>query len=540
MGRIPVWTSTQNPIDRESEDGYIEAHENELIRIENAELTKLDPENLDLQKSLNVKSLVRLPATWIDRSVPKVLEIAESGLDLSLKHVRIALEGSLLKLYAVANDRAFCSKTDVELSCPPDKNTEFGIVVSAEHLRIIHGFISKAFGSGVCEIGVKAPADNCESMLLVCYSKAVDDSHDANFSKQPETAKLKAAMFKLERSVGHLPLEMFDKPKMSDTFQAAVTPNLRWIFAQKTPYIEFRSNNGMLEAQYESSGKTVRSPLGAKIVSNVSISDMHGVTLASVDGKYISDIFAFCKEPLTITFGVIERSESRVASPIYLDSNELSAVIAQSYKIDLPEDAVYVTRKKGKVEETSEKEATERAIKQNKKAIEPTGEVAAPTGEIAAPTPEIVVDEALLNELSDCERMAEASKAPSQDVLSEILVTLKEILHTLQTAVQPKSKAIIPSKNLNGGELYDLDVIINWLSQRIGEEISLAIARESLGTIKYATISAAINKLGKYDILDNVRRGVYKVPEDFLERCKKLPRRYPKVEQPKETTDPKI
>ena len=537
MAKVPIWTSTRNSIDKDSEDGYIETYSNDLVRIENEHLAALNPESMDLQKSFDVKVLVRVPSSWMEKTVPKLLDIAESGLDLSMKHIRLEVSGTTLKMYAVTSDRAFYTKTDIEMNQSPGSVQDFGVVVSVEQLRTVHGFLSKTFGSGACELGVSKPSDNCDALLIVCYNKISDNEVEPN---SPRTAtpgqKVKAAMFKLERSSGEFPLGIFEQPEFAAKFTASVVPALRWVFGQKNKYVELRSNNGVLEAQYENGERSVRTSLGAKIVTSESLSELDGLTLASVDGTYMLDIFNYVKaSPIQLTFGTITKSGKEKPSFLYAESPEMGAVIAQSYRQDLPEGVTYITRKKGKLEETTEKEATDRAMKQNKK-----GNEAAPiVAEIpTTPAPEeqlreIVIPQPMLDNLKDCEEMAKTQiEALPDDLLRDIAQSLRTIIKILSGGTAVPAPAVVAPPVKTAPALtppdpvpMDLDAILAWMAQRIGEEFAVSVIKGTLPNIKDNTISAAISKLGRIGVLIPVRRGLYKIPEDFRERCARIPRK---------------
>ena len=560
MAHVPVWTSTKDPTDKASEDGYIAAHSSELVRIATPALDLLIPENLNVRESFNVTALVRVEQPWVEKLLPKILDIADSGLDTALKHVRIALEGNTLKMFALTNDRACCIKSDIELNQESTGVLDFGIFVSVDSLRAVHEFVSKTFGYGVCEIGVKIASSNCESIMIVCYNKQLSNGVDS--AAGAPSSPIKAAMFKLTRSVGELPLDLFTaRPQFIEKFSAAVTPTLRWIFAQRSQYVELISDNGNLCAQYETEGRATRASLGAKIETTTTLADMDAIPLASVNGKYMLDVFNFIKSPVRVTFGVVESPEgAKVPSLLYLDSAEMSAALAQAYRKEISGETTYITRRYGKTVEATKEEATARAQKQNRKAneqpattiVEPAPEArpvtVADVAEQASEHPpamrEVTVDKELLDGLPAEEeqvllralavRERRAKKTPMEDIaesLRELCSLYRHVNNIPQENPAPELRppmALIPVTTRPKGVRtppYDSDCILKELADRAGEEITLPVLKEILIHINEYTINTVVSRLGRMGILTHIKRGVYSIPADFAEQCETKIRR---------------
>jgi len=379
---LPIWTSTKNAEDIETENDFIDSNKGLLKRIEVAQLNDAKVDEFSLSETFDgVFSEIKVPKIWIEKHVPRLVEIANSSLDLRLKNIMLDFNGHIFSTYVMTTDRVMRAKIDltIDQDTAAKEAVPFKIIVSAESLMALHMFISKAFDCGPCSIGAKGSADAemCESVLVNAYGKELNNAHPVakaphdDMEKPAEEAYTKMALVKLPRSIGLLPFNAVNPPaEMHQMYSATIKPTLRWAFSNKQDYIELVSNGGILEVQFKNSDdkSTARASLGARIDTESNLPDSHATALACLDAKHIHDIFNFSKEPIKLTFGVVEEGGELLPSMLYLQSPEIDAAITQRYsKEDFQNNpTIYVTRIKGKIVESSPEVATERALKQNK------------------------------------------------------------------------------------------------------------------------------------------------------------------------------
>lgn len=579
---LPVWTSTKNKADRDSENSFIESYK-DLTRIATQKMDELDPSSLDMRATFGAETQLSLPKSWIERNVPKALSIAESGLDLSLRHIMVTYQDGILKMQTVTRDKTISFKTNLEMD--PEylegRSNSFKMAISCEQLRAMYDFLSKTFGLGRCDIGAKIGTQGmCESLLICCYSPEADDNQNTerpprdvinpNADEQETAAEqnTKAALFKLSRSVGEMPLLNLDKNSLSyiQKYSATVRPTLRWAFSNKREYIELIAKSGILEIQFqdEKSQASVRASLGAPLtISGDSFDDMHPI--ASVNGNHISDIFSFIKDPINFVFGFVEGSDGPEPTPIFLENDEIEAAIAQSYSEGTwTEVKRYITHRKGKVVDSTEKEATERALKQNKAKLEipdsgvpegatpivtakpkrrrstarrkdPTSvaEVLAPE---AAQEPKVVIGKA--DEVSRSDSMNTVTPGDLEHRMIKMEDTLSTILELL-VGGRASSKSRIEAtsevsdalkrpvvRRRTNAFVYDTDAIGDFLLQRPGKEITMHLIKESLPQLKTNNVYHVFHRLETERVVSRTRKGVYQVPEDIESKFREYRNRF--------------
>lgn len=617
---LPIWTSTKNSEDRETENGFFTENSNTIIRIEAKKLDSIPASEFSLSKIFEgIISEVRLPEIWVSKHLPKMVEIAETSLDLKLRNVMLEFKGNVFSSYVMGTDRVIRAKIDLAI----DQDTAdapaapFKIIVAADMLSALNKFISKAFGFGPCIIAAKGGSpDNCESILVSVISKEEDVPEVHMESKLPrdefesktsqEDSFGKACLAKIPRSIGELPFNLINIPEeMHQKYSATIKPTLRWAFSNKQNYVELVSNAGVLEVQFKTEeGNNARASLGARIDTESELPPNPSIPLACVDGKYLYDIFSFAKETLKLTFGIIDTGGELTPSMLYLESEDVDAAVTQCYsKEDFKnKPTIYVTRIKGKIVESSQEVATERALRQNKAAGQAKAadtkpdKMADPFDETSSDTevdeigtsPEhadvvhkentgkfspvhaseeasvVFVDQneesALIESANTCsgeasvgvelgtvasdgeesseldkigcsdKTLAAKDKEPVELTLNKIASLLVDAQKNMLALASDLDKISLKVASVMGtmtgqkisqspAVVYDIDIIIKFLSQYEGSEVKMSQIRENLAHIRESSVYGAINKLEKLGLLERVKKGVYKVPESLEEKA---------------------
>ena len=595
---IPVWTSTKNIEDKESEDAFIEGN-SELTRISNEALNGLDPSKLNLKKSFGAHVQVQLTKDWIEKLVPKALDWSQASLDLSLRHIQLALTGTTLSVSSVSRDRIITLKTDVEMtdSGQSEELRDFAICISTEQMTAVVKFLEKGFGFGNCDVGVKInDSGACDYLLLCCYGLAPAMEHsDTLPMKRDEEGNpiteapqsLKAALFKVQRSIGSLPIPT-QYPNWEIKYKAALKPALRWVFSNKQEYVELIANGGVLRAKFhDEADRVVEANLGSQVVCNIPLPE-DDTPIAYIKGAYFRDIFSYIKSPVSLTFGFDKVNDKYSPTPIYIESNEICATIAQVY----PEEALgkveaYITHKKGKVVDTEKEEAEKRAAKQNKgaEAIIEFDEAPAPAStpkvEVTAPitpepqtiveqetAPETSVDELVIPEVSiDSESTEELIKSISMsqeqlqqasdldstpehilaavtNIISGLSMLVKQQKNTLRDTMSMLSQItrvfgtdeekVAVKKEVDAQKdpetkqyVYDIDAIANYFMERSGKEVHITAVRDTLPHLKMSTVNTTILKLVDETVIERVKKGIYRAPVDVAARYEVFRAKYP-------------
>ena len=548
---VVVWTSTANAVDRDSENGFMSRYKDLMVRKDGTKgLNELKPEELSLKK-LGLPARASVEMSWLE-SLQKAFSVCDKAIDLSLRHVYIGYENGAVTTAAHGGEFAYAGRDDGD----SDTESPFHICLNADELKCVCDFVSGFDPMTVSFGGKPGPDGMCDELVILVVGKEMEDSEHKVSSSPP----LKCALFKMVRSIGELAggkefiaelrpdISLLTALGLDVCYHATMVPAVRWIFAERKDYIEFVSNGGILEARYATQeGATARASFGAKIgvEGQTSIPDLSTV-LARVDGAIMKKVFESNKHPMKLSFGFDDKGEP---SPIKIVGDRSVYLIGQCYDENIPESERYVTRKKGKVVETSEDEALERALKQNKKGNE-AHELVTPT---SAPAPseatvmEKIPEQAAV-EVETIRQLEKTSDPTGYQELFQVLTRLAvaveangEMLTKIHgglfvTAKAPGKTGAIPQKPMKRKvdptspvpdgydpeqqDLYETDAVLRFLAERKGQELKLKFIKASLDTLTKALVYKTVYKLDRHKVISRIARGTFFVPEDYDDRLK--------------------
>jgi uncharacterized membrane protein len=191
------------------------------------------------------------------------------------------------------------------------------------------------------------------------------------------------------------------------------------------------------------------------------------IPLARVKGEYFKEILNFAKEPISMHFGFGKGSDQLYPTAIYMDSVELSAVIAQMYETEkLGEVTNYITHKKGKVVEATKKEATERALKQNKEGnkmlefdLDMSGKEEVESVEVP-PTPSIVVDKDEMDSMEEMQRSIRSTEEVISSLEAETPIAPKHLFENREIEAISGADEVLKSLEADADDPLTADLLL--------------------------------------------------------------------------------
>jgi len=558
----PVWTSTKNVTDIVSEDQFLSA-QNVFKRTEsNAKMQRLDPADLDLKANFGANTCISLPSTFISKVFDAALDICDEGMDYELKHLLVRVTTDEVQVFAGTSSKLYVLKEPIDKSMNQNTPSPFEVCLDSSHVRIVSEFVSKAFGEGRCEIGAKLEDGNAAVCLLVaCYAPEFEGGIGTD---NPDKAMTKAAVFRLPRAVGDSPLafmgaEQSEIDAAALRYTAMLSPRIKGLFVKQTEYVEMSHTNGLLEMCFPTSpedNKPVRASLGCPLHSTGDL-PTPGSPFVALGAKDFYNVMKYAKSPVTIDvwFNEDENGEVTPGNKIRLTNELFTVFLAQSYIVGILDASRYVTKKKGKVVISTQEEAVEKALKDNKVSKEQRTEImkSFKDGESIDSVDEAPVDSDVGSPLEEAlAEMEVATRAntvdpskvwpPEKDDSDEdedeedssgvdldsvddrgLLLMILDKLETIVAQTGPKSKPKkfdldIEARNTCKNSTHDL---LEYLRQIPHSSVKTAVLRQSLSSIRHTALHLALGRLHKANVMERLQKGFYYIPADIQERVLK-------------------